>query len=42
MSKKKLVPTENRVELFGTLCDETRVLNVLVSISRIRRDEFNL
>ena len=36
-----IFPTENRVGPFGTICDKTRLLSVLSSMSSIRRDKFN-
>ena len=33
-----IFPTENRVGPFGTICDKTRILSVLISMSRTRRD----
>ena len=34
--------TKNRVAPFGTICNKTRVLSELISLSRTRRDEFNI
>ena len=37
-----ILPTENRVGPFGSICDKTRILNVLIIMSRTRRDENNI
>ena len=37
-----IFPTENRVGPFETICDKTRILSVVLSLSRTRRDKFDI